>query len=53
MPQVKQMKCACSKCLCIVEVETAIEFKDRYYCSTACAEGTCGDGGCGHKGCNC
>lgn len=53
MVEVKQMKCACPKCLCIVDVGTAVCVNDRYYCSEACAHGNCGNGGCGHKGCTC
>jgi len=48
------MKCACDGCLCVVSVESAIEVDNKYYCSSACAEGhKAGTKGCGHKGCNC
>lgn len=49
-----QVKCACSNCLCVVDLATAIEHENQYYCSAACAEGHRGNStGCGDPACNC
>ncbi|MEM7215247.1 MAG: metallothionein [Pseudomonadota bacterium] len=54
MPNVVQQKCACSDCVCIVEIKDAIEKDDRNFCSEECANGhPDGAAGCGHKGCGC
>ncbi len=54
MTTITQMKCACTDCLCIVDVENAILAEGKPYCSQACAEGhPDGSDGCGHTGCNC
>ena len=50
---VKQMKCACPSCLCIVDLSSAIVKEDQYYCSQGCAEGHTNGNGCGHSGCGC
>ncbi len=54
MTVVTQMKCACDSCLCIVDISSAIQKNEQYYCSEGCANGH-GEGtsGCGHAGCNC
>lgn len=51
--QVKQMKCACPSCLCIVSVNEAIEKEGKYFCSSSCADGHASGSGCGHSGCGC
>lgn len=54
MTTVTQMKCACSDCLCIVDVSKAIQAEEQYYCSEGCANGhTDKTKGCGHTGCKC
>lgn len=54
MVEVKQMKCACEKCLCVVSVSAGIKDDTGHlYCSEACAEGHKNTVGCGHLGCEC
>ena len=53
MTTINQMKCACDSCLCVVDVSTAIQKENQYYCSDACADGHASASGCGHAGCNC
>ena len=54
MKKVTQMKCACMNCLCIVNIEAAVNKDQSYYCSEQCANGHASDTtGCGHHGCNC
>ncbi len=53
MVTVTQQKCACSDCVCIVEIKEAIQKDDKNYCSDACAEGHSSGTGCGHTGCDC
>jgi hypothetical protein len=50
---VTQQKCACSDCVCIVEVKQAISKAERNYCSSACADGHPQESGCEHSGCAC
>ncbi|MGB3615519.1 MAG: metallothionein, partial [Elainellaceae cyanobacterium] len=33
------MKCACERCLCIVNIEDAVQNNGQYYCCDACANG--------------
>jgi len=53
MATVTQMKCACESCLCIVDLSTALQKDNKYYCSEACANGHTSGQGCGHTGCGC
>ncbi|MBD0269813.1 metallothionein [Pseudanabaena sp. FACHB-2040] len=53
MTTVTQMKCACSSCLCVMDVGTAIEKDGQYYCSEACSTNHESGAGCGHHGCSC
>jgi metallothionein len=54
MTTMTPMKCACPSCRCEVEVKTAIEKNNQYYCSKECAEGhPNGHGNCAKKDCNC
>lgn len=53
MTTVTQMKCACEQCLCIVNLEDAINQDSKYFCSTTCAIGHTDGSGCGHAGCEC
>ncbi|WP_071932325.1 metallothionein [Picosynechococcus sp. PCC 8807] len=54
MVTVTQMKCACESCLCIVDLNSAIQKEGKSYCSQACADGhPAGSEGCGHEGCTC
>lgn len=39
MVTVTQMKCACESCLCIVDLNSAIQKEGKSYCSQACADG--------------
>ncbi|MDJ0510654.1 MAG: metallothionein [Crocosphaera sp.] len=50
---VNQMKCACSSCVCIVNISDAIQKEGKYYCSDACANGHSEGSGCSHHGCEC
>ena len=52
-PTVNQMKCACSSCVCIVNISDAIQKEGKYYCSDACAHGHPDGAGCSHHGCEC
>jgi metallothionein len=52
--EVKQMKCACANCNCIVSLDKSVKGMDgQAYCSEACAEGHQAAKGCHHAGCNC
>jgi hypothetical protein len=53
MATVTQMKCACSDCLCIVDLSDAVMKDGKAYCSNACASGHAEGVGCGHAGCGC
>ncbi|MGJ3246421.1 MAG: metallothionein [Elainellaceae cyanobacterium] len=53
MATVTQMKCACEPCLCIVDIDSAIQKDGKYYCSEACANNHQAGAGCGHAGCGC
>ena len=53
MPEVTQQKCACSNCVCIVEIKSAIKKNEQNYCSNDCADGHPSGAGCGHAGCKC
>ncbi len=53
MVNVTQQKCACTDCVCIVNVNDAVKKDDRNYCSESCAEGHKGGSGCEHQGCSC
>lgn len=53
MTTVNQMKCACPKCLCIVDTDKSVVKEGKYYCSQGCAEGHQTIQGCGHNGCGC
>jgi hypothetical protein len=50
---VNQMKCACSSCVCVVNLSDAIQKEGKYYCSDACASGHPDGVGCSHHGCEC
>jgi hypothetical protein len=50
---VTQMKCACTSCVCIVNLSDAIQKDSKYYCSDACATGHSSGAGCSHHGCEC
>jgi metallothionein len=51
--EVTQQKCACSDCVCVVNVEKAIKKDGKNYCSEACSKGHPDGAGCGHTGCSC
>lgn len=53
MVTVTQQKCACSDCVCIVNIDDAITKDDQNYCSDACANGHGAGSGCEHAGCDC
>ena len=53
MVTVTQQKCACSDCVCIVDINDAVTKDDRNYCSDACAQGHTTGAGCDHAGCAC
>lgn len=50
---VEMVKCACSDCVCIVNVSTAVTRNDRPYCCDECADGHKDHKGCEHAGCPC
>lgn len=50
---ITQMKCACSSCLCIVDLSSALEKNGQYFCSNGCAEGHKNGEGCSVDGCGC
>ncbi|WP_041699645.1 metallothionein [Thalassoporum mexicanum] len=50
------VKCACSKCLCVIDPSDAIEANGKYYCCKACASGHVdgtNDSHCSDVGCEC
>ena len=51
--QVKQMKCACLPCLCIVDLNSSIVKEGKHYCSDSCASNHSDGGSCAHGGCDC
>ena len=51
--EVTQQKCACSDCVCIVNVDKALKKNGKNYCSESCANGHPEGSGCGHTGCKC
>jgi len=54
MTTVTQMKCACEPCLCIVNLEDAVQKDGHYYCTEACANGhPKGSPSCGNSSCGC
>lgn len=53
MATITQMKCACSDCVCIVDIASAVKKDGKNYCSDACANGHKEGSGCGHSGCGC
>ncbi len=50
---VNQMKCACSSCVCTVNVSDGMQKEGKYYCSDACASENCNGSGCCDHGCDC
>ena len=53
MVTVTQQKCACSDCVCIVNIDDALQQDGKNYCSEACANHHEDGSGCGHTGCEC
>lgn len=53
MPNVTQQKCACDDCLCIVDINDAVQKDGQNYCSDACAEGHPDGASCALTGCRC
>ena len=54
MATITQLKCACESCLCIVDISSAIQKENHYYCSDACATGHAeGTATCAHSSCGC
>ena len=53
MVEVTQQVCACDPCVCIVNIDSAVEHNGQHYCSENCADGHANEAGCGHKGCGC
>jgi hypothetical protein len=53
MVTVTQQKCACTDCVCIVDMKSAVTKGGRNYCGEACAEGHPKGTGCEHAGCVC
>ncbi len=50
---VSMVKCACSDCVCIVQIREAVMRESRLYCSDACADHHKDVAGCHHAGCAC
>jgi hypothetical protein len=50
---VERVKCACSDCICVVDLKKGIERDGRVYCSDACADHHKSGSGCQHAGCTC
>lgn len=50
---VDRVKCACSDCVCVVEVSKGIQKDGRIYCSENCADHHKSHEGCEHAGCHC
>jgi hypothetical protein len=50
---VERVKCACSDCICVVDVDKGVKRDGRIYCGDACAEHHKSGNGCNHAGCTC
>ncbi|MBV8400517.1 MAG: metallothionein [Acetobacteraceae bacterium] len=50
---IERVKCACSDCVCVVDVDKGVKQDGRIYCGEACAEHHKGGAGCNHAGCTC
>ncbi len=50
---IEQVKCACSDCVCVVDVEQGIKKDGRIYCCDECADHHTAGAGCNHAGCPC
>ena len=50
---VELVKCACSDCVCVVEVKEGIQRDGHIYCSDAGADHHKSGAGCQHAGCMC
>jgi hypothetical protein len=52
--EVKDVKCSCNNCACVVSVDKAIKGQyGKFYCSGECATGHKEGKGCHHHGCEC
>ena len=50
---IDRVKCACSDCVCVVDVEQGVKRDSRIYCGDACADHHPAGAGCQHAGCTC
>ena len=50
---VDRVKCACSDCVCVVDVEKSVKREERIFCSDTCADHHDSGSGCEHAGCTC
>ena len=50
---IEQVKCACTDCVCVVNVERGVERDGRIYCGDVCADHHKSEVGCRHAGCTC
>jgi len=53
MVTVTQQKCACSDCVCVINISDALKKDGQNFCSEACANGHDSGSGCDHQGCKC
>ena len=51
--QVKQIKCACPSCICMVSLSDAIVKDGKQYCCDNCADGHANGSSCGDGTCSC
>jgi metallothionein len=50
---IERVKCACSDCVCVVDVGKGVERDGKIYCGAECAEHHRTGAGCQHAGCTC
>jgi len=50
---IDRVKCACSDCVCVVDVEKGVKRDGRIYCGDPCADHHKDGSGCEHAGCTC
>ncbi len=50
---IDRVKCACSDCVCVVDVEKGVKRDGRIFCGDPCADHHKSGAGCEHAGCTC
>jgi len=50
---VEMVKCACSDCVCVVDLSKGLQRDGHIYCGETCADHHKDGVGCHHAGCTC